>query len=141
MDFDLDLARSQSADNPVYYVQYAHARVCSVFRQAAEKGHAHDMAQGNDALERLTEAHEQALLARLARYPDVIEAAALAHEPHQVAHFLREVAADFHLYYNSHTFLVEDGALRNARLNLIGATRQIIANGLGILGVSAPESM
>jgi len=141
MDFDLDLARSQSADNPVYYVQYAHARVCSVFRQATEKGYVHDSGQGNEQLGRLTEAHEQALLARLARYPDVIEEAALAHEPHQLAHYLRELAADFHLYYNSHTFLVEDAGLRNARLNLIGATRQVIANALAILGVSAPESM
>jgi len=141
MDFDLDLARSQSADNPVYYVQYAHARVCSVFRQATEKGYVPDSGQGNEQLGRLTEAHEQALLARLARYPDVIEEAALAHEPHQLAHYLRELAADFHLYYNSHTFLVEDAGLRNARLNLIGATRQVIANALAILGVSAPESM
>jgi len=141
MDFDLDLARSQSADNPVYYVQYAHARVCSVYRQATEKAFVHDQAQGNDGLGKLTEPHEQALLATLARYPEVIESAALAHEPHQLAHYLRELAADFHLYYNSHTFLVEDAALRNARLNLIGATRQVIANGLGILGVSAPESM
>jgi len=141
MDFDLDLARSQSADNPVYYVQYAHARVCSVFRQATEKGYVHDSGQGNVQLGLLTEPHEQALLARLARYPDVIEEAALAHEPHQLAHYLRELAADFHLYYNNHTFLVEEAGLRNARLNLIGATRQVIANGLAILGVSAPESM
>ncbi len=141
MDFDLELAKSQSADNPVYYVQYAHARICSVFRQAQEKGFAHDAALGNRELARLTEAHEQALLARLARYPEVVTAAALAHEPHQLAHFLRELAADFHLYYNTHVFLVEDARLRNARLNLIAATRQALANGLALLGVSAPQSM
>jgi arginyl-tRNA synthetase len=141
MDFDLDLAKSQSSDNPVYYVQYAHARICSVFRQAQDKGQGHDPALGRGALSRLTEAHEQTLLARLARYPEVLETAALAHEPHQLAHYLREVAADFHLYYNTHMFLVEDPALRNARLSLIGATRQVLANGLALLGVSAPQSM
>jgi arginyl-tRNA synthetase len=141
MDFDLDLAKSQSADNPVYYVQYAHARICSVFRQAREKGYVHDAMLGNRELARLTEALEQTLLARLARYPEVLEAAALAHEPHQLAHYLRELAADFHLYYNTHVFLVEDERLRNARLNLISATRQVLANGLGLLGVSAPQTM
>jgi arginyl-tRNA synthetase len=141
MDFDLDLAKSQSADNPVYYVQYAHARICSVFRQAREKGYVHDAARGNRELARLTEALEQTLLARLARYAEVLEAAALAHEPHQLAHYLRELAADFHLYYNTHVFLVEDERLRNARLNLIAATRQILANGLALLGVSAPQTM
>jgi arginyl-tRNA synthetase len=141
MDFDLDLAKSQSADNPVYYVQYAHARVHSVFRQMREKGFTRDAANGFANLARLTEAHELALIERLARYPENLEAAALAHEPHQLAHFLRELAADFHLYYNTHTFLVEDGALRDARLNLIDATRQVLANGLALLGVSAPESM
>jgi arginyl-tRNA synthetase len=141
MDFDLDLAKSQSADNPVYYVQYAHARVHSVFRQMQEKGYARDAGGGFANLARLTEPHEQTLIARLARYPEALEAAALAHEPHQLAHFLRELAADFHLYYNSHTFLVEDAGLRDARLNLIDATRQVLANGLKLLGVSAPESM
>ena len=141
MDFDLDLAKSESADNPVYYVQYAHARVCSVFKQLREKGLAHDRANGDRALGLLTEAHEQALIARLAAYPEVLEAAALAHEPHQLAHYLRELAYDFHTYYNTHTFLVDDANLRDARLNLIEATRQVLANGLALLGVSAPESM
>jgi arginyl-tRNA synthetase len=141
MDFDLDLAKSQSADNPVYYVQYAHARVHSVFRQMKEKGYARDAASGFANLARLTEPHEQTLIANLARYPEALEAAALAHEPHQLAHFLRELAADFHLYYNSHTFLVEETGLRDARLNLIDATRQVLANGLTLMGVSAPESM
>ena len=141
MDFDLDLAKTESADNPVYYVQYAHARVCSVFRQLGEKGLTHDRDNGDRQLTRLTEAHEQALIARLAMYPEVVEAAALAHEPHQLAHFLREVAYDFHTYYNTHTFLADDPNLRDARLNLIGATRQVLANGLALLGVSAPDSM
>ena len=141
MDFDLDLAKSQSNDNPVYYLQYAHARICSVRRLAGEKGMARDRALGMSNLALLTEMQELALLATLARYPEIIESAALGHEPHQVAYYLREVATDFHTYYNHHTFLVEEAGLRNARLNLIDATRQVLANGLGLLGVSAPESM
>jgi len=141
MDFDLDLAKSQSSDNPVYYVQYAHARIHSVFRQMAEKGFTRDRDRGLNSLALLSETHEQALLQRLARYPETLETCALAHEPHQLAYYLRELSADFHLYYNTHTFLVEDGALRDARINLIDATRQVLANGLGLLGVSAPESM
>jgi len=141
MDFDLDLAKSQSADNPVYYVQYAHARVCSVFAQLKEKRQSHDRTQGLANLARLTESHEQELLATLMRYPEVVETAALAHEPHQLAHFLREIAQAFHTYYNSHTFLVDETALRDARLVLIDATRQVLANGLALLGVSAPTSM
>lgn len=141
MDFDLDLAKSQSNDNPVFYIQYAHARVHSVFRQLAEKGLARDRARGDASLAQLTESHEQALLASLARYPEVVEAAALAHEPHQIAYYLRELANDFHTYYNAHTFIVDNPALRDARLNLIDATRQVLANGLGLLGVSAPETM
>ena len=124
-----------------YYVQYAHARIHSVFRQLQEKGLAHDPGNGDRNLIRLTEPHEQALIQRLARYPEVLEAAALIYEPHQLAHYLRELAYDFHTYYGAHTFLVDDTALRDARLNLITATRQIIANGLKLLGVSAPETM
>ncbi len=141
MDFDLDLAKSRSNDNPVFYIQYAHARVHSVFRQLDEKGLARDRARGMTGLARLTEPHEQELLARLARYPEAVEAAALAHEPHQIAYYLRDLANDFHTYYNAHTFLVDDAALRDARLNLIDATRQVLANGLKLLGVSAPEAM
>jgi arginyl-tRNA synthetase len=141
MDFDLDLAKSQSSDNPVYYIQYAHARVCSVLRQLDEKGMKHDANHGLANLAVLTEPHEQALLTGLARFPEVVEGAALNHEPHQLAHFLRDFANDFHTYYNAHQFLVEDVALRDARLCLIRAARQVIANGLALLGVSAPESM
>jgi arginyl-tRNA synthetase len=141
MDFDLDLAKSQSADNPVYYIQYAHARVCSVLRQLGEKGLHRDARRGNDNLHLLHEEHEQKLMVNLSRYPEMVEAAALNHEPHLVAHYLRELAYDFHTYYNSHQFLVEADALRDARLNLILAARQVIRNGLALLGVSAPESM
>ncbi len=141
MDFDLDLAKSQSADNPVYYVQYAHARVCSVLRQAAEKGLAVALSPGETNLERLGEAHEEALMTSLSRYPEVVEAAALNEEPHQLTHYLRELANDFHTYYNAHQFLVEDAALRDARLKLILACRQVLRNGLNLLGVSAPEQM
>ena len=141
MDFDLDLAKSQSNDNPVYYIQYAHARVRSVFRQLQEKQLAWDRAAGAAGLAALSESHEQELMISLSRYPEVLEAAALNHEPHQLTHYLRDLANDFHTYYNAHTFLVDDAALRNARLNLIEATRQVIANGLGLLGVSAPDNM
>jgi arginyl-tRNA synthetase len=139
--FDIDLALAQSEENPVYYVQYAHARVCSVFRQLREKGFTHDPELGAVSIERLTEPHEKALIRRLTSYPELLYAAMRALEPHQVAHYLRELAGDFHTYYNAHTFIVEDAALRNARLNLVAATRQVIANGLTLLGVNAPETM
>jgi arginyl-tRNA synthetase len=139
--FDIDLALVQSEENPVYYVQYAHARVCSVFKQLKDKNLTYDAAAGERELHRLIEPHEQALVARLAQYPELLESAARDHEPHQVTYYLRELAYDFHTYYNTHTFLVEDDALRNARLTLIAAARQVMANGLGLLGVSAPESM
>ncbi len=141
LDFDLDLAKSQSADNPVYYVQYAHARIASVFRQAAEKGISADVTAGTENLGRLTEEHELTMLKTLARYPEVVEAAALNEEPHQLTHYLRELANDFHTYYNAHQFLVDDATLRDARLKLILAARQVLRNGLNLLGVSAPESM
>jgi len=141
LDFDLDLAKSQSSDNPVYYVQYAHARVCSVLRQAAEKGLAVEPSPGLTHLDRLAESHEQDLLKTLARYPEVVETAALNAEPHLLSHYLRELANDFHTYYNAHQFLVADEALRDARLKLILAVRQVLRNGLGLIGVSAPESM
>ncbi|MBI2780015.1 MAG: arginine--tRNA ligase [Gammaproteobacteria bacterium] len=141
MDFDLDLAKSQSSDNPVYYIQYAHARVCSVMRQLQEKGLHWDEARGRANLHLLTETHEQALMLGLSRYPEIVETAALNHEPHQLAHFLRDLANDFHTYYNAHIFIVDDGLLRDARLNLVIATRHVLRNGLTLLGVSAPEAM
>lgn len=141
MDFDLDLAKEQSSDNPVYYIQYAHARVRSVFRQLKEKNMSHDVAAGNNNLNRLNEKHERDLLAQLERFPETIEHAALKHEPHLLVQYLRVLANHFHTYYNAHTFLVSDEDLRNARLNLIEATRQVIANALALLGISAPDSM
>ena len=141
LDFDLDLAKSQSKDNPVYYIQYAHARVCSVLRQLREKGLPRHEASQGDRLALLVEPHEELLLAALSRYPEVVEAAALQHEPHQLAHYLRELANAFHAYYNEHRVLVPDDALRDARLDLSLATRQVIRNGLALLGVSAPEVM
>jgi arginyl-tRNA synthetase len=141
MDFDLDLAKSQSTDNPMYYIQYAHARVCSVMRQLAEKLYSFEQAEGLANLNLLKETHESAILARLSRYPEIVELAAQLHEPHQIANYLRDLANDFHTYYNAHQFIVDDSMLRNARLCLILAVRQVLANGLILLGVSAPESM
>ncbi len=139
--FDIDLARSQSNDNPVYYIQYAHARVCSVLRQAPEKGFTVDLQEGLAHLDRLDTEHEQILLTELSKYPELVEAAAANLEPHILAAWLRELANAFHTYYNSHQFLVDNAALRNARLALVVATRQVLKNGLGLLGLSAPESM
>jgi len=139
--FDIDLALAQSEENPVYYIQYAHARICSVFRQLPEKNITYDKALGSANLQLLNTAHESALLRRVTQYPELLATAAAALEPHQIAHYLRELAGDFHTYYNAHVFLVEDASLRNARLNLVAATKQVIANGLQLLGVSAPESM
>ncbi|WP_130621030.1 arginine--tRNA ligase [Dyella amyloliquefaciens] len=139
--FDIDLARSQSNDNPVYYIQYAHARVCSVLRQAGEKGFTFDLHNGLGHLARLDNEHEQILLTELSKYPELVETAAANLEPHLVATWLRELANAFHTYYNSHQFLVDDADLRDARLSLIVATRQVLKNGLDLLGLSAPESM
>ncbi len=139
--FDIDLARSQSNDNPVYYIQYAHARVCSVLRQAAEKNLPLDLPLGLANLTRLDTEHEQILLTELSRYPELVDAAASALEPHLIASGLRDLANAFHTYYNSHQFLVEDVALRNARLALAIATRQVLKNGLDLLGLDAPEKM
>ena len=140
MDFDLDLAKSESSDNPVYYVQYAHARICSVLGQMQERGQSVDK-PGDANLALLVEEHETDLLNQLSRYPEVIETAAVHHEPHQLAYYLRELANGFHTYYNSHQFLVDDEALRSARLALIISVRHVLAGGLALLGVSAPEKM
>ena len=139
MDFDLDLATSKSSENPVYYIQYAHARICSVFRQLEEKGLTPDLEGADHSL--LGEKRELDLLRELSRYPEVVEAAARSYEPHLVAYYLRELANDFHAYYNAHPFIAADEAMRNARLSLISATRVVLANALDILGVSAPEAM
>jgi arginyl-tRNA synthetase len=141
LDFDLQLATSRSNENPVYYIQYAHARVCSVLRQMREKGFEFDAVRGRGALGLLVESHEQALLASLGRYREVVEAAALQRAPQALVHYLRDLANDFHTYYNAHQFLVDDADLRNARLALVLGLRQVVRNGLGLLGVSAPEAM
>jgi len=141
MDFDLKLATSRTNENPVFYVQYAHARVCSVFRQLDEKGLDRNLPLGMENLGLLNEEHEMNLVAKLARYPETLERAALQHEPHQLILYLRELANDFHAYYNAHKVLVEDAPLRNARLNLIAAVRQVLANGLGLLNITTPETM
>ena len=141
LDFDLELAKSQSADNPVYYIQYAHARICSVMRQLEEQSLSHDVDNGLRHLGALTEEREEALVNAIGQFPELVENAARAREPHQVAHFLRDLANGVHTYYNAHQFLVEDAALRDARLCLVLAARQVIRNGLEILGVSAPEAM
>lgn len=141
MDFDLKLAASKTNENPVYYVQYAYARVCSVLRQLAEKGFSRDTALGLASLERLQESHETSLIESLSRYTEALEKAALQYEPHQLIQYLRELANEFHTYYNAHQFLVDDNALREARLALIGAVKQVLGNGLKLLGIHTPESM
>ena len=141
LDFDLELAKSRSQDNPVYYMQYAHARICSVFRKLAEKDYQWDQQIGRDSLDRLTEKYERALMSSVSRYPEVLELAANNRAPQNLVHYLRDLANDFHTFYNAHMIAIPDTELRNARLTLSAAVRIVIANGLGILGVTAPESM
>lgn len=137
LDFDLDLAKSQSADNPVYYIQYAHARICSLMAQW--NGVEADLKDANLGL--LTNPREAALTAFLGRFPEVIDAAARDLAPHQVAFYLRDLAAEFHGYYNAERMLLDDAELTCARLALSVAVRQVIRNGMTLLGVSCPESM
>ena len=141
LDFDLELAKSRSNDNPVYYIQYAHARVASVFRQLEEKSLQYDEAAAANSFALLTESHEKALLTSLSRFGEIIELAANNRAPQHLVHYLRDLANEFHTYYNAHTFIADDEGLRNARLALIHATRTVIASGLAILGVSAPDKM
>jgi len=139
--FDIDLARSQSNDNPVYYIQYAHARVCSVLRQLGERGLQWNRDNGLAHLARLDNEHEAALMVEVTRYPEIVEVAAQTLEPHLLTQYLRELANALHTYYHAHAFIVDDADLRDARLVLIVATRQVLRNGLDLLGVSAPEKM
>ncbi len=140
--FDIDLARSQSNDNPVYYIQYAHARVCRVLEELAERGLPPvDMQVGLTQMTRLDSEPEQILLTELSRYPEVVDAAANSLEPHLIAQYLRELAGALHSYYHEHKWIVDDADLRNARITLAVATRQVIRNGLDLLGLSAPEKM
>jgi arginyl-tRNA synthetase len=141
LDFDLELAKSRTNDNPVYYIQYAHARVASVMTQLEARQLQYDAPMASDNLARLDSPQEQAALRELARYPEVVLQAASARAPHALVHYLRELANTFHSWYNASTFIVEDAPLRNARLALALGVRQVIRNGLGLLGVSAPDSM
>ena len=141
LDFNLDLAKSRTNDNPVYYIQYAHARICSVFRNLEQLDQTHNAAIGEAALNLLTEEHELSLMRELSRYPEVIEASARLRSPHTLAHYLHSLATEFHAYYNAHQFLVESENLRNARLNLILGTQKVLKDGLAILGISSPEEM
>ena len=139
MDFDLDLAKSKTNENPVYYIQYAHARICSVFKQADEKELELDVSQANLSL--LTEEIEKDILRELSRFRSVLESSAIQYEPHQLAYYLRDLSNHFHSYYNACKFIVDDKNLTQSRLALINATQQILKNGLSILGVGAPDSM
>ena len=141
MDFDLELAKSESKDNPVYYIQYAHARICTLIRKLAEKDMAWDSVIGLQQLELLSETAEITLMQQIELYPEVIAHAAKNHEPHQLAHYLKNLASSFHSYYNAHRMVIDDAKLRNARMSLCMAARQVIDNGLGLLGVSSPEQM
>lgn len=141
LDFDMELAKSSSNDNPVYYIQYAHARVASVFRQMEEKSLSWDSENGVASLHKLSEDHESALMSTLDRFPEVIELAANNRAPQHLVNYLRDLANEFHSYYNAHFFIVDEADLRDARLTLIAAVQVVIANGLKIIGVSAPDSM
>ncbi len=141
MDFDLELAKTESKDNPVYYIQYAHARICTLINRLAQENMAWDSAMGLKQLEKLKEAAEITLMQQIALYPEVLANAASNHEPHQIAHYLKDLAGNFHSYYNAHRMVIDDVLLRNARMCLCMAARQVMANGLDLLGVDAPEHM
>ena len=141
LTFDIDLARSQTNENPVYYIQYAHARICSVLRKLASEGIERGRNEVTGELSLLTLDEEKDLANQLARFPELVRNAAAQREPHHVAHYLRDLAGQFHTYYNAHKVLVEDAKLRDARVSLYLAVRQVLANGLDLLGVSAPEEM
>lgn len=141
--FDIDLALSQSDENPVYYLQYAHARICSVFAQAKEKGFSipNQEAIAEMDLSALSDKNAQVLIARISEFPETLSVAAKECAPHTLCFYLKDLAGDFHAFYNAERVLVEDEAVRNARLALLLAARQVLRNGLDLLGVSAPEKM
>ena len=141
LDFDLELAKSRSNENPVYYIQYAHARVSSVMKQLASRSLTFDRDLGLAHAAQLDNEHELAVLSLLSRYPETIQLATDLRGPHMLVHYLRELANGFHTYYNAQQFIVDDEPLRNARLALVLAVQQVIRNGLTLLGVSAPETM
>ena len=145
VDFDIQLAKSKSQENPIYYIQYAHARICSLLRQLAEKGYKLDSDFGANnslaQLECLTEQAEIALLKHMSKYTDFVEAAALAYEPHRIAQYLKDLAHLFHKYYGAHAIIVDNDNIRNARVQLILAIKQILSNALKLLGLSSPDKM
>ena len=141
LDFDLNLAKLRTDENPVFHIQYAHARIASIMKQLAARGLTFDGTQALANTTRLVGNLEQAVLHTLTRYPEVLEQAAGSRSPHVVAHYLRELANTFHTYYNAEQFIVPDATLRNARLALLLGVSQVIRNGLTLLGVSSPESM
>ncbi|MEM9301462.1 MAG: arginine--tRNA ligase [Pseudomonadota bacterium] len=142
LDFDLELAKSESSDNPVYYIQYAHARVASIFRKLEERGFTFNRAIGEAALGRLSDDAELDILRAINNYREILDAAARNRAPHLLAHYLRDFAQLFQSYYNAQPIIVEDDEdLRSARLCLCAAVRQVLANGLGLLGIGAPERM
>lgn len=141
LDFDLELATSKSNENPVYYIQYAHARIASVLREVHDKGLAWDSAAGINALGESEDSHEVALLQRLDRYAETLVKAADRRSPHLLVNYLRDLAGELHSYYNSSKFIVDDESVRSMRLTLIAGTQIVLSNGLELLGVSAPERM
>jgi len=141
LDFDMDLAKSQASENPVYYVQMAHARICSILRKLEEQNMTHNIEIGHVSVELLVEEQELDLIKALSQYPEVIEKAALNYSVHTVANYLRELAQLFHSYYNAHQVQIDNENLRNARLNLCLAARYVFADGLALLGSSAPQEM
>lgn len=140
LDFDLELAKAESNDNPVYYIQYAHARISSLIKKMGEESLKHKMSSISDLL-LLTEDNERALLVLLSRYPEIVELASVNRAPQNIVHYLRGLSADFHSYYNAHKMLVDDEKLRNARISLALGIRQVLYNGLSLLGVNAPDRM
>lgn len=141
LEFDIDLARSQTSDNPVYYLQYAHARVASMFRELAQRELAYDQEEGLAALPELTDAQLDDLLKRLGGWPEAVANAARNRAPHQLTYVLRDLAQEFHTWYNANRVLVDSSRERNARLTLALSVKQVIGSGLSLLGVSAPEQM
>ena len=139
--FDVDLAVTQNNDNPVFYVQYAHARICSVLRAWAEKDGGDAATLSNVDLTALDSPAAQALMLQLAKYPTMLTAAAQDFAPHDVTFYLRDLAASYHSYYDAERILVDDPVVKQARLALVAATAQVLHNGLAVLGVSAPTSM
>ena len=140
LDFDLELATSESKDNPIYYIQYAHARITSLLRRMEDEGLLVDNF-GTSDLSKLTQEAERYLMVALSRYPEVVQLAALNRAPQHLAHYLRDTAAAFHACYDSHRVLVDDASLRDARVGLAVAARQVVRNGLSLLGVSTPDNM